>query len=61
MFACYPDDTVKKIRHVKKFKKKANLQKYDELAPQIQGHLIKLATNFLSEQKFRFKGLIKDN
>ena len=50
MFYCYPDDTQKTIKDVDESAAKRDLSKYDELAPQIQGHVVWYPLDFLSEE-----------
>jgi len=60
VFACYPDDTVKKLDQLRQFMATKELHLYDELAPKIKGHIVKFPLNFLSEEDLSFKPLDKE-
>jgi len=61
IFACYPDDSITKMKQIKTFQERRKLDRYDELAPHIKGHIVQYPTRFLSEEKFKFKRLLPDN
>jgi phospholipase D1/2 len=51
IFACYPDDNIKLLSEIEEFKKKQDLSKYEELAPNIQGHLVWYPLEFLANDQ----------
>jgi len=55
VFACYPDDEVTKLQEVKEFKETRNLDRYDELAGQIQGNIVEFPLHFLVDDDLTFK------
>ena len=55
VFACYPDDNIKKLTDVKEFKKKANLDLYDELSKEIVGHAVEFPLYFLEYENLKLR------
>ena len=43
-----------KLQDIKELKKLKNLDKYDELGPRIQGHLVQFPLNFLADDDLTF-------
>lgn len=59
MFACYPDDSVHTFNELNDFKKKANLDLYDELKEKVKGHAVEFPLNFLLKEHLSLKRMEK--
>lgn len=50
IFACIPDDSIKKFNKIGDFEATANLEKYDELKQGIKGYAIEFPHRFLENE-----------
>lgn len=60
MFACYPDNSVKKLADLEKFYKNAQPEKYDLLKFQIHGFVVEFPDDFLAEENLKFTQLQRE-
>jgi len=61
VFACYPDDNIKRLADVKEFKAKKNLEEYDNLRDQIRGYIVQFPLKFLEEAYLNFAKTDKES
>jgi len=54
VFACYPDDNIKRLNEIKEFKKLAKLEHYDSLSDKIRGHVVQFPLDFLANENLTF-------
>jgi len=50
IFACYPDDHIKKLKDVDVFSRQLDMSKYDSLSKKITGHIVWFPLKFLEDE-----------
>jgi len=50
VFACYPDDHIRKLNDVEVFSRQQDLSKYESLSKKICGHVVWLPLKFLEDE-----------
>lgn len=61
MFSCYPDDSVHTFNELKDFKKKKNLNLYEQMKYKLKGHAVEFPLNFLLKEYLELKRLEKES
>lgn len=55
VFACYPDDDIKRLSDIRSFMKGGNLEKYDELRGLIRGNVVEYPLRFLERESLNLR------
>lgn len=55
VFACYPDNSIKRLSDLAEFKSKGNLDKYDELKDLIRGNVVDFPLEFLEMENLNLR------
>ncbi|CAG9331940.1 unnamed protein product [Blepharisma stoltei] len=55
VFRCYPDDRIKKIKKIKSYENRANLEDYHHLVENVKGNLVEFPLKFLEREDLQIK------
>lgn len=61
VFSCYPDDSVHTFNELNDFKKKKNLELYEQMKYKLKGHAVEFPLNFLLKENLELRKMAKES